>query len=346
MTVQATERLTAGDGIMPFSRVAPDGRRLAFTMMKLSLRLWSLPLDAATGRVLGVGEPVTEPDVQAQESDLSPDGRRLAYRTQRPGSPRTELWVTDLATGHARRLVSDDQYRFSPQWSRDGMRLAYGWQREVGDKTECALAVRHLDRDEEQLIMTPMSGGVQPSDWSLDDRAVLASFKSPAELTLFPLSAAPKAEAAAKFVASDANHSLWQANLSPDGRWIAFVAAALPGPSSITVAVMPSVGGDARHWIRLTAAGEFGDKPRWSPDGRLIYFTLRRGDFYNLWAVRFDGVHGKVAGAPFQITHYDSIRHELSPFIGTADISVSERRLILPIYEHTGSIWMLDNVDR
>ena len=84
------------------------------------------------------------------------------------------------------------------------------------------------------------------------------------------------------------------------------------------------------------------DKPRWSPDGKLVYYILRHGSFFNLWAVRFDGVQGKTIGVPFQITRFDSPRRQMAGL----EIGVSPKRLILTMMEQTGNIWMLDNVDR
>jgi hypothetical protein len=109
---------------------------------------------------------------------------------------------------------------------------------------------------------------------------------------------------------------------------------------------MPSGGAERSHWTALTGAHEWADKPRWSPDGKLLYFILQRGSFFNLWALHFDGVQGKAIGAPFQITRFDSLRRQLSPLNGEAEIGVSPKRLILTMMEQTGNIWMLDNVDR
>ena len=60
MTILTAERVTAGDGWE--TRLAPssDGRHLAFTMSRMSQRLWAFPFDAATGRMAGNGEPVTD----------------------------------------------------------------------------------------------------------------------------------------------------------------------------------------------------------------------------------------------------------------------------------------------
>ena len=43
-------------------------------------------------------------------------------------------------------------------------------------------------------------------------------------------------------------------------------------PGTSTIFVMPSAGGDRSHWTQLTAPPKWADKPRWSPDGKMVYF--------------------------------------------------------------------------
>ena len=89
-----------------------------------------------------------------------------------------------------------------------------------------------------------------------------------------------------------------------------------------------------------------GDKPHWSPDGKTIYFVSPREGFMNVWGRRFDPVRGKPVGQPFQVTAVASPNRMMPLDLLSADISVSEDRLVLPITEVTGNLWMLENVDR
>jgi serine/threonine protein kinase/Tol biopolymer transport system component len=353
MKVLAAERVTAGDGWETKLTISRDGKRLAFTMGRMSLRLWSFPFDAATARITGAGEPVTDADAKVLEWDLSRDGARLAYRLARVGAPREEFWTTDLGTGESRRLARDEQSRSEPHWSRDGNSMAFQWTHQSGaGSREQALAVRRMSTGDEQLIMTPrpLEGRpvVIPYDWSPDGQWILASalVAGSRSLGLWPLAAAPHAETAVKALASDSDYFLYQAKFSPNGRWICFQAVSLKQPGVSPLFVMPSAGADRSGWARVTGSEDWADKPRWSPDGKLIYFIRRHDSFFNLWAVPFDDVRGRAAAAPFQVTHFDSARREISPSYGAAEIGVSEKRLILTIMEQTGNVWVLDNVDR
>ncbi|MBW3622231.1 MAG: S9 family peptidase [Armatimonadetes bacterium] len=61
--------------------------------------------------------------------DVSPDGQRAIYVTNRTGDPndyaKADLWLLDLETGEARPLTERPGAEWSPQWSPDGSRVAF-----------------------------------------------------------------------------------------------------------------------------------------------------------------------------------------------------------------------------
>jgi len=351
MKTSRVERVTASDSLDVKLASSRDGRRLAFTITKPRTRLWSFPFDSAAGRITGDAEPVTDPDATPLDFDLTRDGSRLAYELGHAGTERRQLWTTALRNKKHEQLTGDEQIRLMPTWSRDGSRLAYLWQRGpcTGPHVK-ALAVRRTDTHEEQLMMTPRSPGSSigfPSDWSPDGRWILASTHNPppSSLGLWPVAAAPHADMAVKVLTSDKDHDLWNGRYSPDGRWIAFTAVKRGGSGAI-VFVMPSAGADRTQWTALTGNRGWSQEPKWSPDGKVVYYYYSDGPFWNIWAVRFDGDAGKPVGEPFQVTHFDSPSRQLSPDLSNTVIGVSAKRLVVPMMEQTGSIWMLDNMDR
>jgi hypothetical protein len=88
------------------------------------------------------------------------------------------------------------------------------------------------------------------------------------------------------------------------------------------------------------------DKPRWSNDGKLLYFLSRRGGSFNVWAGRFDPEHGTVIGEPFQVTQFDGSGDYVPPDAGRVEVGIGGRRLALPVVRPTGGIWMLESVKR
>jgi hypothetical protein len=62
--------------------------------------------------------------------------------------------------------------------------------------------------------------------------------------------------------------------------------------------------------------------------------------------MRFDEAQGRAIGQPFQVTRFDTPARHISTNVGGSEPSVSRTALILPMTEMSGSIWMLDDVDR
>ena len=99
-----------------------------------------------------------------------------------------------------------------------------------------------------------------------------------------------------------------------------------------------------RPWTRITEGKQWDDKPRWSPDGRTIYFVTGRGGFFNVWGIHFDPTAGKTVGQPFQVSNFESPRLMIPRWIPPVGMSLNQDKLVLTMAEESGSIWVLDNV--
>ena len=92
-----------------------------------TIRAWSLPFNADAGRIKG-GQPITSTGMIPVEINLTPDGKKIAYTADRPGSRKSELWEKSLEDGREKLLATRTQSTrnfCSPSWSRDGARIAY-----------------------------------------------------------------------------------------------------------------------------------------------------------------------------------------------------------------------------
>jgi len=339
------DRLTIGSGPDAGVAVSTDGRRLAFTAKSQRIRAWLFPFDATTGHIGGNGNAVTAPGRTSAEPTLSRDGTKLAYYVPHgeslgliSGDVRNEVWVKSLVDGREVPVIADDFSRWGQVWSPDGMQLAY--QRRNRSTNEKQLMVwSSQSHEEEPLGSTP----VWPWDWSPDGKWLLSAYEG---IWLVPVAAAPHAEIAAKKIISpDPAYQIYQPHFSPNGRWIVFEAVAnspSPKPES-TLYVVPTSGGP---WTRITDSKHWDDKPRWSPDGRTIYFVSRRGGFFNVWGIHFDPAAGKTVGEPFQVSNFESPRLMVPRWIPPVGLSLTEDKLVLTMAEESGGIWVMDNVDR
>jgi len=336
------ERLTTGAGEDTHVAVSPDGRRLIFTTTASRTRVWSFPFDAKNGRITGQPSPVTHGSTGEVDFDARADGSKVAYYAVRAG--RSELWERSITDGHDRLLLSSLDWRFaSPRWSPDGAKLAFS--RSAARNRSVAVAVLNADSGAERVLTKPdVEMGV--SDWSKDGQAILGACrfnKSDRYSTcLIPLDDEAHASDV-KVIASDPTRNLFNQRFSPDQRWISFLAHDVWREATSTVYIISAAGGT---WRPITEGVWFDDKPRWGPDGRVLFFVSNRTGVANVWGRRVDPASGRPIGEPFPVTSFRSAQFQLTPRTVQMDIAVTSTHLMLPISESRSDIWMLDQVDR
>jgi Tol biopolymer transport system component/DNA-binding winged helix-turn-helix (wHTH) protein len=342
-TLAATriERLTTGAGPDTQPAVSADGTRLAFTGETQHIRVWMFPFDATRGEITGDGRPVTSPGVEAWRPTMSPDGKKLAWCSVRAG--KWEVWEESLTDGRQAPVVADDYKRDIPQWSRDGTRLAY--RRENYSTGEKQLMVWSSQSHEEEPLTPLGTAGMGVYDWSPDGKELLVAIERSDshqhEIWWMPSTAAgTPAEREARKIISDPAYDLFQSHLSPDGRWIVFQAIRY-SPVEATLYVMPAAGGP---WTLISKGQPWSDKPRWSPDGKTIYFVSARSGFFNVWGIRFNSTSGKAVGEAFRVTAFENPALMIPALTNMVELSLNQDKLVLTMEERSGSIWVLDNV--
>jgi Tol biopolymer transport system component len=345
----SAERLTTGSGPDVAAALSRDGKRMAFTLQRQSIRLWAFPFDSSSGRISGKGSAITPEDTLPEGAALSPDGRFVGYSSSRRGSRRVELLLADIDANTSEVVGVDGGFG---AWSPDSKTFAYALERpDRPPPGEWALAVRRMGGAEQIIGRWSAESVLLPTGWTCDGRAILGSYLSPlyigiAKLALWPIAPAP-ADHIGRILLEDPNRRLFQGQFSPDCRWLSFVAQTADDPSHVEINVVPASGAPAAQWVRIAPDHPWKDKPRWAPDGKTLYFISNQGSsYFNLWGVRFDRDRGRTLGAPFKITTFDSPDLVFSPDTVSAEIGVSARRTVLPMASVTGNIWMLENADR
>ena len=154
------------------------------------------------------------------------------------------------------------------------------------------------------------------------------------------LAGSPAAENKKKILTERPDMGLWNAGISPNGKWICLSVESRPRSMSRLVVV----GMDGSAWKDISDGTFWDDKPRWSADGRLIYFVSDQGGMINVWAVEFDPVRG-VPGKRFQLTKFGGPGERIVDLDGF-ELGYGGNRLAIGVSNASGGIWMLDGANK
>jgi len=211
----------------------------------------------------GAETSVGIPPAPYTELALSPDGRQVALTGGEGGV--ADLWVYDVARQSMARLTTG-QFISRPVWSPDGRRIAFG-TRLQGAKSQSNLwqiAWIPADGSAPPEVLLEKEWTQLPSGFTPDGRSLLFdgfdADRVQRNVWLLPIDGERKPKL---IVGGPALK--YYATLSPDGRFIAYTSTEGGLPS---VFVRPYPSGDARWQI----SSPQGEEPRWSPDGRRLFY--------------------------------------------------------------------------
>jgi dipeptidyl aminopeptidase/acylaminoacyl peptidase len=102
--------------------------------------------------------------------------------------------------------------------------------------------------------------------------------------------------------------SVSDAQLSPDGQWIAYLVTTSDREADEEQTALWMVSWDGTQHVRLTAPAESTSSPRWSPDGRYLSFLGKSADAEHSQVMLLDRRGGEpraLTQVTDDITHYD-----------------------------------------
>jgi len=338
------ERLTTGPGLDTEFSLSPSGEKLAFTGQTQLVKAWMFPFDATHGQVTGPGGALTSTGKEAWGASLSRDGKKFVFSGKRAG--RWELWEKSLVDGREAPIFTDDAYfRDEGLWSPDGARLAY--ERSKTATGEIQVAIWSSESRTEEPLTESSNRYDYTNDWSPDGEWLLVSRENKEtgnpEIWKIPV-AGILAKREPQKIISDLGFNVWQGRFSPDGRWIVFEAVRNQDTRIESTIYVVAV--DGGQWVRITDGKHWDDKPRWSPDGRVIYFLSERSGLFNVWGVHFDPGKGSPVGEPVPVTAFDNPNLMVPKSIEQVGLALTQDRLVVTVTQASGSIWVLENVDR
>ena len=309
--------------------ISRDGH-MVFATGTQSINVWGLPVDGASGKARGAPYRITEGLAPANRPSLSPDGRRLLFASARNGP--LQIWQRDLDSGKEVLAVSGPgpvrqgfqrssgrifYHAFAREW--DGV---YVLDPATGESRRIASGgpLWDVDRKEEMGVMTMEAGGLV----SIDSVELQSGRRVP--------------------LLRSGHWNLYQAHFSPDDRWLVFLANTGPNTGRIFVARPQGMREIPQaDWLPITDGKARVDKPRFSSDGKLIYFTLDGEGSRSVQTVRFDREKGRPIDEPFLVYEFRGPRLSMLPVsLGPLEISVAPEKIVTLLAESNFNIWMTE----
>jgi len=266
-------------------RISPDGRRVVYEQTRTNwdanafeTDLWIA--DAATGE----RHLLTMASKSSVEAAWSPDGRWIAFLSDRPGvlpkSPaeRRQLYVMPATGGEAQQLTKAEKGVNGFEWAADSRRIAF-----TAEGPEPKALKDRKETFGDYRIIRADYGMVQL--WLLD-------LPTPDAAGRLPAPTEPKA-----LTKPESFSVLNGFSFSPDGTRIAFAAQRDPDLISIHTSQLHVVKVADATVTQLVGGPGPHTNPIWSPDGAQIAFETAAGDRYFFYANQKIAVVPAAGGA-------------------------------------------------
>jgi Tol biopolymer transport system component len=253
--------------------LSADGARMAFSKGRWVANLWRVPILDDRPATWTDTEQVTFEQGFIEFVDVSRDGRRLLFSSDRAGNQ--DLWTMPVG-GEMTRVTADPAPDWAPRWSPDEGEIAFyssrSGDREIWVMPAAGGAARRL---------THAPGLDATPSWSADGRTIAFRSERTGNSEIWTVGSDGGGERQlTQEPAAD-----YGPTFSPDGRWLAFSSSR---GGALQLWQMPSKGGSAERLTRTATVS-----PVWSPDGERLYFGSAQGQ-PRLWGLSPKGGRERV----------------------------------------------------
>jgi len=309
------QRVTTGLGAHSIS-LSNDGRLLTYSNFRIVANIWSVTRAEGAERPTVEATPVTRGTQSVEGLALSPDGRWLAFDSDRNGNHH--IYTVPSDGGDAKQLTSGAMDEFMPHWSPDAKQIAFhAFTRDLARRLE----VVSVDGGTASPVIPAPRNQRRPA-WSPDGRAMVfdAGGTTVNDVYLIERTAAGGWSEARRLTSGSA------ARWSPDGREILYV-------QGDGIWVTTRAGGAGRHVLRVDPSAQ----PRlgnaeWSGDGSAVFFKRYDGEGRtSFWSVPAAGGEAKL------LVRLDREFRSHRP-----EFATDGHRFFFAVTERVTDIWTMD----
>ena len=312
----APVRLTTGLSTHSFS-LSARGDRLAYSVFASTANIWAMDLPERGTVSATDARPFTRGTQVIEGMALSPDGRWLAFDSDRNGNQ--DVYKVPVAGGETVQLTSDPDDDFVSTWSGDGRELALhsyhggarhvelvsadgGPLRTIGDSPPNQRSPGFSPDGRRLVFTSDASGQLQ---LYVAERRDSVSWGAPTRLTV---------------------RGGWAGRWAPDGHAIAYCR-----PDGVWL-IAPD-GGAARQLVDMRGIGlPAPELALWGPDSRTIFYKAFDGEGRSsLWSVDAAG------GQPRILVQFDDARPSSRP-----EFTTDGRRFYFTVTDRVSDIWTME----
>ncbi len=311
-------RLTTG--LNPHTiALSSNGHRLLYSLHVETSNVFALTIQPGRSVSLEEARPVTSGTQIIEGFSVSPDGRWLAFDSNRLGNQ--DIWRMPLdGSAPPEQLTSTPVDEFQPAYSADGMFLAFHQTRSGSVR---GLFVMPASGGTPEPVRTTTSNNISPL-WSPDGQAL--AYNDNDSVVTAIVRRRPNArswqETSTRLFSAGSQGAVW----SPDGRWITYA-------SNDSIAVAAADGGTPPRVRALPAGFSNFAYIRWGTDSRTIYFSGLMPD------ARFLVYAVSPTGGPLrEVAHSDGPSFQTYRF----SMDVQGNILYLSLADRQSDIWMAE----